>query len=604
MTWHSIPALFYTQAERRQSDPLVYGKSQGHWRPLTWTQVARRAKAAAAGLMALGLNPKDRVGIWAKNSPEWVIADLSSQSAALINVPIHEQCATRELKHMLVDSGVRLLFVEGLNEINHLIHLEEKNQIEWIISFDELPIEIHDQLPNAKTYSLIALEQLGIDAHLEKEVEARYLSLQRDDLMTLQYTSGTTGNPKAVMLTQGNLLSNCEGCMTAIPVHSTDVILSFLPLSHSFERLAGYYMPILFGGARLYFAESMGKLIRNMNEVQPTILTGVPRLFEKIYARFRGRRGIQGTTQNLLLNWSLHLAQNMAKSVEKNQAPSWLVKTQYEFAQTKLFKELRDRLGGRIRFMISGGAALSVEVANFFYAAGLLILEGYGLSETSPVLTVNRPNLYRFGSVGKPLDNVVVKLAKDGEICVKGENVSQGYWQLPEETKALFDEDHYLKTGDIGSFDTHGFLYITDRKKDLFKTATGKYVSPQYLERLLCSEPLIEQACVIGDQKPYCVALIVLSTSEIEALFDHFQEGASDLKQYVKDAGVKLEVQRLIQKINLQLGGHEAIRKFYLCEQRFDEQDLLTASLKIKRNATIQKYQAEIEQLYFGEKSI
>jgi long-chain acyl-CoA synthetase len=602
MTWSSIPALFYTQAQRRQSDPLIYGKTLGHWSPLTWSQVAKRTKALAGGLIALGLNDRDRVGIWSKNRPEWVLADLASQSAALINVPFHEQSALRELKHMLIDSGIRALFIEGMKEIRQLSQIEEKHQIEYLITIDEIYEDISPLFPQTKVLSMLSLENLGNNEEHLTQVEQRYLSLDRSSILTLQYTSGTTGNPKAVILTQGNILANCEGCFSAIPVHSTDVLLSFLPLSHSFERLAGYYLPILYGGARLYFAESMGSLIRNMNEVQPTVITGVPRLFEKIYARFRGRRGIKGKTQNILLNWSLNLAQSMAKSVENQQTPNWFIKTQYEFAQNNLFKELRERLGGKLRFMISGGAPLSVEVANFFYAAGLLILEGYGLSETSPVIAVNRPNLYRFGSVGKALPNVHIKLASDGEICVKGENVTQGYWQLKEETEQLFDEEGFLKTGDIGSFDVDQFLYITDRKKDLFKTATGKYVSPQYLERLLSTEPLIEQACVVGEQRPYCVALIVLSISEIEAFLKDQQISSTQenlqLSDYIANPKIKTEVQAIIAKINTQLAPHETIRKFYLVPKGFEEQDLLTVSLKLKRKATIQVYQKEIDALY------
>ncbi len=630
-SWPSIPALFYSQARRWQSRPLVHGKRGLHWRPLTWSQVALRARAAAAGLAALGVEEGGRVGVWAPSSPEWVLADLAALSAGAVNVPVYEACSRDELIYVLRDSSCEGLFVGGEERLEQVLSLRSYlPDLRWVVTLDGRAASPNPPPPAAlsvsfllsglpeappareepplNTLTLEALEQLGERA-VERgelaadEVERRVSRITRATLATLQYTSGTTGEPKGVRLTHGNLLSNCEGTIEAVPVTPSDTLLSFLPLSHSFERLAGYYAPVLFGGAQLYFAEGLGRLLRNMQEVSPTIVTGVPRVYEKVYARFRGARGPEGVAQRALLGLALKAERLATAAQRRGAAPGAWISAQRALTRDLLFGELRARLGGRLRFMVSGGAPLSEEVAEFFHAAGLLILEGYGLSEASPVLAVNRPGAYRFGSVGRPLFNVQLKCAADGEVLARGPNLTSGYLNKPAETAALFDEEGWLKTGDIGRLDEEGYLYITDRKKDLFKTASGKLIAPQFIERALNSSPLIEQSFVLGDKRPYCVALLLPSAAELprwaarEGVALH--EGGLDAWARQPEVYAALEAE--VARINRALARHETIKAFALCGESFDH--LSTASLKIKRGAVYESYRAELEELYCGRSS-
>lgn len=634
-SWSSLPQLFFAQADRWESRPLVYGKTNNHWRPLTWRQVARRSLAIANGLIHLGLNSGERAAIWMKSSPEWMLCDLGTLSAGLINVPIHDGASDQEVVYLLRDSGTRVVFVEDLERADRVKSLRSLLPLlEWVITLcnvniytlsqdlrqrprDHLdlikssfllrqlseeessrsPDDLELAQSSEQELSLLSLKAVEeLDLNLAPSLE-RIANLAPDDVMTLQYTSGTTGEPKGVMLTHRNILTNCEDALDAVPVSPDDVLLSFLPLSHSFERVAGYYMPTLFGGATLYFSEGLGRLIRNLNEVSPTIMTGVPRIYEKIYARFRGARGPQG----LVRKWMTRLALSLDRPPAQPNSTSLLNLSRPQQQLSRLlFSEFRERLGGRLRLMVSGGAPLDEEVARFFYAAGLLILEGYGLSETGPVLTVNRPHSFRFGSVGKPLASVTLRCSYDGEILAKGPNVTQGYFNKPEETLKLFTEDGWLQTGDVGCFDSDGFLHITDRKKDIFKTASGKMVAPQFIERLFNSSPLIEQTYVIGDQRPYCVALIVPSETEVNAWANelgHPLRGGVRA-EWVLDPRVITLLEREVEMLNARLSRHEKIKRFHLCGQSFARSDLITASLKLKRDAAHASYQREIEALY------
>ena len=635
--WSSIPQLFYAQAERWESRPLVYGKAFMHWAPLTWRQVADRSLSIASALINLDLQSGDRIALWLKSSPEWLLCDLGTLSAGCINVPIHESASDVELTYLLRDSGSSGLFVQSQRQADRVkklkpllpdllwivvVHPHRKVNDQSFIESIEPNLEMvkasyllseskifeNDQGildlanitstddQNLKVYTLEELEALTIQ---QDKVEERLKDLKPSDPMTFQYTSGTTGEPKGVILTHQNVLSNCEASVAAVPITPNDRLLSFLPLSHSFERVAGYYMPMLFGGATIYFSEGLGRLISNLHEVSPTIMTGVPRIYEKIYARFNGKRGAQGKLRAALSKAVLALNPS-EREVNQFNPLTEIIDDGRKWINRKLFSEFRERLGGRLRLMVSGGAPLDERVARFFSAAGLIILEGYGLSETSPVLTVNRPHAYRFGSVGQPLTGVNIKLADDGEIMVKGPNVTQGYHQKPQESEALFNDEQWLLTGDIGYFDEDGFLYISDRKKDIFKTANGKMIAPQYIERLFNSSPLIEESYVIGDQRPYCVALIVPSINEIEAWakssgFKLPHEGRS---VWQTEAVIYELFEKEVDTLNKRLSRHETIKRFYLCPESFASDDLTTPSHKLKRDLALKAYTREISNLY------
>lgn len=632
--WQSLPHLFYAQADRWESRPLVYGKPNLHWRPLTWRQVADRSRSIAAALIERRVALGDRVAIWMKSSPEWMLCDLGSLSAGCTNVPIHEGASDEELVYLLRDSQAVGVFVQ---DRAHAVRVRSLSSLlpalQWVVTVHKNNISESNALTESKRDRLEAIsssyllrdfqeiseEAFRFDPNTEhdedkieiielsvleessdpKLVEARLSLLSNEQTLTLQYTSGTTGEPKGVILSHENILSNCAAAIEAVPITPDDTLLSFLPLSHSFERVAGYYMPTLFGGAKLYFAEGLGKLIRNLNEVSPTVMTGVPRIYEKIYARFRGKRGAQGKLRRTLSQLALALSPKM----DQQQTPGRIkqrLNHGRRWINQQLFSEFRERLGGRLRLMVSGGAPLDEQVAQFFEAAGLIILEGYGLSETSPVLTVNRPHAYRFGSVGKKVSGVQLKIAHDGEILAKGPNITVGYHNKPEESAALFDRDGWLLTGDIGRFDEEGYLFITGRKKDIFKTASGKMIAPQYIERLFNSSPLIEQTYVIGEQRPYCVALIVLSEAELIAWSEDIgyplPEGGRSV--WSRDVRVKDLFDREVSRLNRRLSRHETIKRHHLCHESFVSDELMTPSLKLKRSAAQLLYAEEISLLY------
>ncbi|MCB9546647.1 MAG: long-chain fatty acid--CoA ligase [Myxococcales bacterium] len=581
---------------------MVYGKRDRHWRPLTWGQMGRRVNLAAAGLCGLGVERGGRVAIVSDSGPEWVLADLAIQSAGAVSVPAYETSTPDQLAWLLEHAECRQVFVHNRAQLDKVLQVAPRlPQLAHVIHLDERILEGRRPTvpPGVQVQSLLELEQRGDDPALLAEVEARVAALTSDDLLTIIYTSGTTGVPKGVMLTHGNLIANCEGAGRALAVSSDDVLLSFLPLSHSFERMAGYYMSMLFCGATVYFAEGMGRLIQNMAEVRPTVVTGVPRVYEKIYARFMATRGQAGLIKRGLADLALSVGRRMSKLRQSGREPGRLLEAGYRLTADQVFSGLRERLGGRLRFLVSGGAPLAPEIAAFFHAAGLLLLEGYGLTETSPVVSVNRLSDFRFGTVGRPLDNVRVRLAEDGEILVKGPSVMRGYYKDAAATARVLDAEGWLATGDIGVFEPDGKLRITDRKKDLFKTASGKYIAPQHLERLLTGRPLVEQACVIGDRRPYCVALIV---PDLPALSDWARESGLDWRStadLLRLPAVRERFGREVEAVNAELARHETLKKFDLLADPFTEAEgLLTPSQKVRRKQVLTRYAVEIEALY------
>ncbi len=418
-----------------------------------------------------------------------------------------------------------------------------------------------------------------------------------DDLCGIIYTSGTTGAPKGVMLTHDNLLSNVKAARQIIRVDETDSLLSFLPLCHSFERMAGHFLAIS-AGATIAYAESVETVAENLGEVKPTLMTSVPRLFEKIYARVIENAEAGSPLKRKIFWWAINTGEKYVDAKFKGKIPGFL-NFKYNLATKLVFSKLHHRVGGNLRFFVSGGAPLPQEIAEFFYKAGILILEGYGLTETSPVIAVNREEKFKFGSVGPAVPGVEVKIAEDGEALTRGPHVMKGYYKNPEATTETIDKDGWLHTGDIGLLDEEGFLYITDRKKNIIVTSGGKNVTPATIENLLVTSPYIEQVMVVGDKRNYLTALIVPNFDALKKYADENGIRYSDIKELLINEKIYEDVDAEIQNLTKDLARFEQIKQFTLMSKEFTIEDgELTPTLKIKRKVVSEKYADIIDKMY------
>ncbi len=593
MSYPSIAAMFFEQVSRSGDRTFLRHKQDGRWRDLSWRTVAARARNAAKGLMALGVAPGDRTGILSENRPEWVIADLATVCAGAADAPIYSTNTAAQCAYVVRDSGAAVVFVSTAAQLAKLLAVRDTIPgAHHLVCFEEPPSR------GGGVMTMAELEARGASSGLDAELDGRIRALTPDVLLTLLYTSGTTGEPKGVMLTHGNLLANCEAARKHVYVDERDSIVSFLPLSHSLERLAGYYLPML-AGATISYAESIEKLVDNIGEVRPTVLVSVPRIYEKVHARFMeqaaGARGVK----KVLIRWALRVGDAVAREREKKLEPAGRLALEYELASKLVFSKLRERMGGRLRFCVSGGAPLSADIQRFLLGAGIKVLEGYGLTETAPVISVNRLDDFRLGSTGTVLEGVEVRIAEDGEILTRGPNVMKGYWNRPEETRAILSPDGWLSTGDVGRLDADGFLFVTDRKKDLIKTAGGKYVAPQEIENLLVLQRFVEQVNVVGDERPYCVAVIVPRLDALRAWAREQGIAFASDAELVAHPRAVAGVQADVDVVNGQLARYQTIKRFVLTAEPFTQDNgQLTPTMKVRRKSVNARYAREIESLY------
>jgi long-chain acyl-CoA synthetase len=525
-------------------------KSQGAYRPMSSEEFARRVRACAGGLASIGIVRGDRVAILAYNRVEWAIVDYACQILGAADVPIYSTLPADQVAYILKDSGAKAVFAENAEQV----------------------AKVRGVLP--QVYSFEPAEGAGsFEEFLKQGKEPPAATVSPDDLATVIYTSGTTGVPKGVMLTQRNLVSNMLASASAFDVTTADTILSFLPLSHSFERIFDYLF--FWWGASINYAEHVDKVAENLLEVRPTIMAAVPRFYEKVYSKIRKSVAEQKPWKRRLFEWARSVGALSGEFHRRGTHAPLGLRLRMALANILVLNKLKGRVGGRIRFFVSGGGALSRDVGEFFYSIGLPILEGYGLTETSPVLCVNRLGATRLGTVGPPVPGVELKIAADGEILAKGPNIMKGYYNRPEETAQVM-QDGWFTTGDIGEIDAEGFLKITDRKKDLFKTSGGKYVAPSPIEGRLKLSPRILNAVVIGDRRKFPSALIVPA------------KGAS-----------REEITKEVAVLNESLAHHEQIKKFELVEKDFTiEGGELTPTMKVRRRVVEQKYKALIDAIY------
>jgi long-chain acyl-CoA synthetase len=573
---------------------LLNYKRGGRWRSISSEDFLRRVRRLALGLHALGLARGDRAAILSESSPEWVLADAGCQFAGVVDVPVYPTLAPQQAAYILNDSGARLLFVQGREA-----HERVRAALAGCPALRRVVLLTGEAAEGEGLLTLAGLEDLGRALEAERPGLAQELAraVRPEDLATIIYTSGTTGEPKGVMLTHSNLVSNLIDTSERFAFKARDAALSVLPLSHIFER--GAMFMYLHHGARVYFAESLEKIGENMREVHPTIVVAVPRLYEKIYARIKDKATEGGRVRTAVLMWAVSVGRRWARHVIWKRRVPPLLAAQHRLASRLVFSKWREGVGGSIRLFASGGAALPEELGLIFYGAGLPIVQGYGLTETSPVITANDPRDNRVGTVGRPIRHVEVRIAEDGEIETRGPNVMLGYYKKPAETAAVFTADGWFKTGDVGALDAEGYLTITDRKKELFKTSGGKYVAPQVLEQRIKQSRFVNQVVLVGDGRKFPAALIV---PDWEMLRSYAQLKGLDLKtpaEFCRHPRVLDLFQRQVDSLTQDLSRFERVKRVALLERELTvEGGELTPTLKVKRRVIAEKYKDVIDRIY------
>jgi long-chain acyl-CoA synthetase len=583
----------YVARVHERSDTLNY-KHEGRWTPISSGEFITRARNIAAGLYSLGVRRGDRVAILSESRPEWTLTDAGCMFAGAIDVPIYPTLMPSQVRYILKDSGARVLVVQNEKkflEIRDL--LAECPAVKDMVFFEQPASAV------AQGISLAELEKRG-QAFSEQQpqlINGLAHQIKADDLATIIYTSGTTGEPKGVMLAHSNLVSNLIDSSGHLSFAKDDSALSVLPLSHVLERMAMYMY--LYHGMAVYFGESLEQIGPNLREVRPTIFVGVPRIFEKIFARVKEKSAEKGRLNMALLNWAVSVGKDYAKLAVNHQKIPALLGLKHKVADKLIFLKMRNALGGRIRLLISGGAALPEELSSIYIGAGLPIVQGYGLTETSPVITAGVIEDNRVGTVGKPIRNVQVRLASDGEIETRGPNVMRGYYNKPEDTQAVFTEDGWFKTGDIGTIDEDGFLRITDRKKELFKTSGGKYIAPQPIEQMIKGSSFVNQVVLIGNGRKFPAALIVPDWERVESYAQLKGIKAANHAELCKHPRIIDLFERQIASLTPDLAQYERVKKVALIENELTiEGGELTPTLKVKRRVIDEKYRELIDSLY------
>ena len=590
----SVPALCLSATLRHGKGDALNHKVGGDWVHTSASTFAERVRNVALGLAARDIRRGDRVALLSENRPEWSIVDLAILSLGAINVPIYTTQAVDQVRYILTDSGARVLFVSNRRLYKHAQKaLERLGFLEKVIFFDE---EGTENIEHAM--SLSSLEEAGREQHRQRPAAfAEFLSaVQPQDLATIIYTSGTTGEPKGVMLTHNNFISNVVAITGSLPISSSDTALSVLPLSHIFER-TGFYI-FCYSGVSVYYAASFDQVGENLKEVRPTVMTAVPRLFEKVYHRIV-KKGLaeKGWKRKVFLK-ALAVGQRYAELKDKRQrVPAGLALRQ-RLASRLVFSKWREGVGGKLRFFVSGGAPLSPALSYSFLAAGIPVLQGYGATETC-IVSANRPEDNHVGSVGLPFPGIEVSIAPDGEILLRGPNVMRGYYGQPEATAAVLQDDCF-STGDVGHLDEGGRLYITDRKKDLFKLSNGKYVAPQLIESLLKQSEFVGQVVVVGAGRKQPAALVVPEWDAVKQALaesgEEFPSGREELSQFAP--AIKI-VQRDVSSLTSELADYERVRRVALLPEEFSiDNGELTPTLKVKRRVIDEKFGDLIDELY------
>ena len=598
--FNTIPELYRFLTEdygTKKGGYVIQRKVDNVYKGISYKEMKEETDLFAYGLVELSLKKNDSVALISENRPEWVYADFAMQLLGIINVPLYPSLTSDSIQYILNDSEAKAIIVSSGFQLNKVLKIIKNcKHLKQIIIFNEH----EDEDGKEKIFTFKEVQEKGKD---RKKKNPKLLiktsgEIKENDVCTIIYTSGTTGEPKGVILTHKNIISNVNAALIIFPITKDDIFLSFLPLCHIFERMAGYYTALA-AGCTIYYAESIEKVATNLQEAKPTLMTSVPRLFERIQSRIIKNVESQSVTKQKIFYWALEIGRQFIAAKKKGSVPIALG-AKHRIADKLVFKKLRERTGGRLRFFISGGAALSRELGEFFEAAGIQIVEGYGLTESSPVIAANRPDDYKFGTVGKPLPGVEVKIASDGEILARGPNIMKGYFKKKKETEETVI-DGWLHTGDIGVFDSDGFLMITDRKKHLFKTSAGKYIAPTPIENIFLTSKYIDQFVLIGDRRTFLSALIVPDYEALKEFADAHKIPYTDESELTGHEKIYKLIEDDMSKLQKKLANYERVRKFALLDKPFTiESGEITPSLKIKRKVVEEKYNYLIEQMYYG----
>ena len=593
----TLPQLFFGAVERHDKPDALQYKVNGAYQPISSRALADRVRRVALGLAELGVKAGDRIAIFSENRPEWAITDYACVTHGFTDVPLYPNLPPEQAAYIIRDSGAVAIFVSDAAQAAKIAQVRgECPALKTVISFAS-------GRDAGVDHTLSELEANGAtvdDAAHQASYRAQANAVKPDDLATLIYTSGTTGEPKGVMLTHDNLYSNVLAAAEVIPFEGTDIGLSFLPLSHIFERMAGHYL-MFHVGCSIAYAESIDTVPIDMQTVRPTLVLSVPRLYEKMYARVLENALAGGDLKKNIFFWARGVAEEWADEKLAGMNPSGILALKYRIAQKLVFSKLQARTGGRLRYFVSGGAPLAAEINKFFYAAGLVILEGYGLTETSPVIAVNTPEAFRIGSVGKLMPGVEVSIASDGEILTRGPHVMKGYYNKPEATRDAIDPEGWFHTGDIGEL-RDGYLAITDRKKDIIVTAGGKKIAPQPIENLIKTNKYVSQAVMLGDKRKFHVVLVVPNWEQVEKYAKYKNIIWTDRRQLLEMPTIQMKMDKEVRSKLEGLAKFETPKKIALLEHDFSiERGELTPTLKVKRRVIDQTYKAVIDGLYANE---
>jgi long-chain acyl-CoA synthetase len=592
----SMGAIFQNRVQQYGDKTLVTYKINGTWEEISWNKLNELVRNLGLFLINKGIQPGDKVGLFSPNRYEWWVTDLAIISIGAVNVPIYATNSAEESRYILDNSDSKMCFVGTKEHMNKILKAKEKLPgLGDIIAFEGLDKPV----PGVITLS-DALKE-GKAATNKDDFDKRLKPINIEDVATIIYTSGTTGNPKGVMLTHKNFVSNVNQMNAVDPefLSGDHTFLSFLPLAHSLERTVGYYAAI-FLGHKVAFAESTEKLLENFGEIRPTFLVSVPRIYEKIHSGITSKVAGAPPVKKALFGWAMGIAKDNLPYICNNKPRSGWFAFKYNLADKLIFSKLKAALGmDRLQGAMSGGGPLSVSDAEFFLGMGIRVLEGFGLTETTPVTNGNKPKKIKPGTVGPALKDTIIKISEDGEILIKGPQVMKGYYKNEAATKEAFTDDGFFRTGDIGEIDKDGYMKITGRIKDLIVTSGGKNISPQNIENTLVTSSFIEQVAVIGDNRKYLSALIVPSFATLESWASQNNITSADRKDLIS----KPEVQKLFEKeIEEQMKDYarvEQIRKFILLEKEWSQDTgEMTPTMKVKRKVINQKYAKEIESLY------